>query len=311
MTGLLRRVIWRFRAITVPRPRILVYHRVARAPQPDTSGMYVSPEDFGEHLGLLRTRYHPMPMAQFLRRWRQGELPHNAVVVTFDDGYADNLTHALPILERFDVPGTFFVTSGYVGGRGEFWWDALERLLQPTTGMHARIRATLGLPSAPTDDPATFRACRGRLLALTVERRDALLADWNTAAGFRDPCRETHRVLDEEQLVALAKHPLVEIGAHSVSHPFLPSLCVADQVDEVVRSRTMLEAQTGGPVPYFAYPFGAGDDSSESAVQRAGFDCAFTTEWAPVVRGASRWRLPRLMMSGEVERLARALARTA
>jgi len=250
-------------------------------------------------------------MAQFLVAWRRKNLPRNAVVVTFDDGYADNLTHALPLLERFDVPATFFITTGYVGSGREFWWDALERLLESGAEMQARIGAALGLPAAQGNDAALFRVCRDRLLVVPVARREALLADWNSAAGFLDPCRETHRPLDEEQLVALAGHPLAEIGAHSVNHPFMSGLSHADQMDEVTKSRAMLEAQTGGPVPYFAYPFGESDEGSESAVRRAGFEGAFTAEWAPVRRSASQWRIPRLMMSGKVERLARALAHTA
>jgi peptidoglycan/xylan/chitin deacetylase (PgdA/CDA1 family) len=51
------------------------------------------------------------------------------VVVTFDDGYADNLHHAKPLLERYGIPATVFVTSDYIGQEHEFWGDKLERLL--------------------------------------------------------------------------------------------------------------------------------------------------------------------------------------
>jgi peptidoglycan/xylan/chitin deacetylase (PgdA/CDA1 family) len=107
---------------------ILLYHRVADL-KLDPQLLAVTPEHFAEHLEILRRYSRPMSLQGLLVALRNGCLPRQAVVVTFDDGYADNLHCAKPLLERYDVPATAFVTAGYVGSQREFWWDELERLI--------------------------------------------------------------------------------------------------------------------------------------------------------------------------------------
>jgi peptidoglycan/xylan/chitin deacetylase (PgdA/CDA1 family) len=110
------------------RPIILAYHRVA---DPDIHpwGLAVTPDRFQEHLALVRAMREPFSMSAFLQRLERGNLPANAVAVTFDDGYVDNLTTAKPRLERAGIPACVFVATGYVGGGKEFWWDELARII--------------------------------------------------------------------------------------------------------------------------------------------------------------------------------------
>ena len=116
------------------RAIILLYHRVADLLSPDPFLLGVTPQHFLEHLEILRKHGELMQLQQLTRALRNGDLPRRAVAITFDDGYANNLYHARPLLERFDAHATVFVTSGYVGEQREFWWDELERLLlQPGT----------------------------------------------------------------------------------------------------------------------------------------------------------------------------------
>ena len=82
----------------------------------------VAPGRFAEHMAVLRNNYNPVPLSQIC----QWDFSKNTVVVTFDDGYVDNLLWAKPILERFDIPATIFVTTGYVEDKRPFWWDELE-----------------------------------------------------------------------------------------------------------------------------------------------------------------------------------------
>src|SRR5262249_7442049 len=130
-----------------PRALILVYHRVADLPS-DPFQLAVSPKHLAEHMAILHRHYRPMALRQlvsFLRGDRSPARPRGltklaatlsgphfpcrTVVVTFDDGYQDNLVNAKPLMERWEVPGTVFVATGYVGKGREFWWDELERLV--------------------------------------------------------------------------------------------------------------------------------------------------------------------------------------
>ena len=116
-----------------PKPLILMYHRVADDPI-DHWGLAVSPCRFEEHLQVLRATRHSLPLTEFVRALVAGTLPPDAVALTFDDGYVDNLVAAKPRLAAADVPATVFVTTGYVDRSEAFWWDELARLILPEGG---------------------------------------------------------------------------------------------------------------------------------------------------------------------------------
>ena len=120
---------WRRLANAVAQPPlILMYHRIA-LDEIDPWHLCVSPQNFVAQMDVLRRRRRPMRLADLTHDLEEGRCPRGAVVVTFDDGYADNLVSALPVLEAFDVPATVFCTAGAVGRDEPFWWDRLAGLL--------------------------------------------------------------------------------------------------------------------------------------------------------------------------------------
>jgi signal transduction histidine kinase len=110
------------------RGLILLYHRVTDV-RPDPWLMCVTPRHFAEHLEVLREHGRTVKLARLVRALMDGAPLSGSVAVTFDDGYADNIESARPLLDRYDVPAAVFVTSGFVGGGTETWWDELERLV--------------------------------------------------------------------------------------------------------------------------------------------------------------------------------------
>src|SRR5262245_38761050 len=121
---------------------ILMYHRVTELPN-DPYLLAVTPKHFAEQLEVIRRYGVPMRLLQFVEVLRAGHIPNRAVVVTFDDGYADNLYQAKPLLARYEIPATIFVTAGQVGSQREFWWDELDRLLLQPGMLPARLRLHL------------------------------------------------------------------------------------------------------------------------------------------------------------------------
>ena len=126
--GRVRRIVQPVVNLFSPRVIILVYHRVADL-QSDPQLLCVKPKHFEEHLEVLRKRCRPTALQRIGPALFEQKRLCRGAIVTFDDGYADNLINAKPLLERYGVPATVFVTSGYVGQKREFWWDELERLL--------------------------------------------------------------------------------------------------------------------------------------------------------------------------------------
>ena len=116
-----------------PGSLILLYHRVAET-KTDPWALCVTPEHFAEHLQVLLNQRRAVPLERLAATDRAESAVRRSVALTFDDGYADNLHAAKPLLEQYDVPATVFVVTGDLGDTREFWWDELERLvLQPGT----------------------------------------------------------------------------------------------------------------------------------------------------------------------------------
>ena len=314
-----RRVLGRLGRRMTARAVILMYHRIGPA-DGDPWHLGVSPERFDEHLSVLTKVMHPLSMGQLVKALHERRLPRRAAVVTLDDGYADNLHTAKPLLERHRVPATVFVTSGYVGLPREFWWDELEGyvlhpdLLPPTLRLELGGRVhQLELGEAARYDEAQRRGDRTRrtweaaastrlgfyravweLLrsAPDSERRrglDALRA-W---AGHDGRARATRRPLARDELVALGRDGLVEIGAHSVSHPHLSTLDTAGQREEIQRCKAYLEGIVSRPVTSFAYPHGDFAPVTATLVREAGFASACSTVTASIGARSDAYALPR------------------
>jgi peptidoglycan/xylan/chitin deacetylase (PgdA/CDA1 family) len=281
-------------------PIILLYHRIASI-TPDPWDLCVTPEHFAEQLSVLKNEMHPQPLHQLIDPPR-GQVSRRLVGVTFDDGYADNLSIAKPLLEQFGIPATVFVVSGHVGGQREFWWDELEKILlqpgklpevlcltirgkcyvweidDPTGYTPASCERSHSSRAIGHDDPGKrqflYRALYELLQPLgTDERRDVVDTLFAWANVSPDP-RPSHQSMTRDQLQKVEHDSLVEIGAHTVNHPVLSALPVALQQHEIEQSKNDLEEICGRPITKFAYPHGAPSHYTADTiaiVKRAGF----------------------------------------
>jgi len=309
---------------TAPKAIVLLYHRVADL-RPDPWSLCVAPSHFAEHLDVLRQCSNPLRLQELVQALDTGRLSPRAVVVTFDDGYADNLHHAKPALERHDIPATVFITTGNIGQAREFWWDELERLLLQPGILPGELRLCIdgvvhqwNLAEAthysdedvhrdrdwiawgethPTARHQIYYALWEKLHPLPEDRRRDVLAeiaDWSHAAPNS---RLTHRSLDRAGVIDLARGGLVEVGAHTVTHPTLSALSAAAQRDEISASKALLEQVVDQPIVSFSYPFGRRTDYSDetvSIVRQAGFTAACSNFAGVVGHSTDRFQIPRV-----------------
>jgi peptidoglycan/xylan/chitin deacetylase (PgdA/CDA1 family) len=318
-----RRSARRLRRTFTSRALILMYHRVVNL-HSDPQLLCVTPEHFAKHLEILRRDYQPLSLLQLTKALGEGTLPSRAVVVTFDDGYVDNLENAAPVIRRYGIPATVFVTSGALGRQEEFWWDELDRLiLQPgvlpdplelrvggrayrwETGSSAIYTVDdarlhrgwhVERPVDPGPRQRLYRSLYDVLQPLSAEPRSCALDQLRTLAGVDSAGRSTHRALTVAEVVRLSQDGLIEVGAHTVTHPLLSTLPVATQRGEIEQSKACLEDVLGKPVITFSYPHGSRGAETVAIARAAGFACAGSSDPDPVWPDADPYQLPRVVV---------------
>ena len=279
------------------RAFVLLYHRIAE-PTSDPWQLCVSPAHFDEHLQVLRRRSRVLSLADIVESALNGNWPEDSVAITFDDGYADNIA-ATSVLEEMAFPATIFVSTGYIGGRREFWWDELDRLLLqpgvllPTVAVELGgdvVSFTLGDTARYTedaarrhqrwrayeDDPPSSRQAAyltlwERLVTQTESVQRNVLGQLADQGDPVTATRESRRPMTRDEIASIARSPLIGIGAHTVFHPALPALPMEAQRSEITSSKETLEAIAGRPIEGFSYPHGRYTAGSVDLVREAGF----------------------------------------
>jgi peptidoglycan/xylan/chitin deacetylase (PgdA/CDA1 family) len=314
----LRRVASKWRNQLYPCTIVLLYHRVADTAC-DPFGLAVSPKNFAEQAEVLSS----LGCVTRLPELYQRKVPRGRAVVTFDDGYADNLLAAKPILEKFGISATFFISTAYIGSNREFWWDELARVLLTPVSLPETLRVSAngkeycwhvgGCAKYPeavvshagwrSDQPAPttrhklFLKIHAELQPLShAERRD-IIDQVFEQSGLPTNARASYRPMTETELAELAGSPLMDIGSHTVTHPRLAALQEFEQRFEITRSRDILQEILARPVRTFSYPFGARDDYSPQTcaiLVDAGFELACTAFAGVLRRQIDRFQVPRM-----------------
>lgn len=290
------------------RTVILAYHgvlREARAASAYLCSNFVSESRFEAQVKHLRRCYAPITMSEVVEALEgRRTLPERAVVVTFDDGFANNYDVAFPILRSYGVPFTVFLTTGMIGrARAQLWTERIKRAvyLSSRTGVTVDVggrRARVSL----VDSDARERASRAILSVakrLPGAKRDQTVKSIEEAFGrpeLSNEDRERYAFLDWEQVREMAAAG-VEFGSHTVSHPILSTLDDATLACELVESRRQIEAQLGRPCDTFAYPNGGRGDfgaREQDALRRAGYRVALALTGGLVRADANPWAVERV-----------------
>ena len=336
LRGSARRLARRVRSHLAPGALLLLYHRIAEAAS-HPLGSCVTPAHFAEQMEVLRRCACPMPLGEMAAALREGRpLPRRAVAVTFDDGYAGDLRHARTALERFDIPATVFLISGAIGRVGEFWWDELARLLLaprslPRT-LHLafgveRRRWSLGKATYSAEEARRHRSWRFTGAPPPTARHAAYYEIWHLLHGLPEPERDEimgeirawsrapaedraeNLPLTEDEVRALAVGGLIELGAHTATHPPLSAHTAEVQRQEIQAGKARIEAVLGRPVASFSYPYGRYTPLTVELVRDAGFAYACSTAGRAIRSGADPLTLSRVgVQDGDGETFGRWLA---
>lgn len=284
---------------------VLLYHRVCEM-VPDHQQLCISPANFRQQVEHLKESYNILTAEEFhsiLAKKRQ--FPPRSVLLTFDDGYADNFLNALPILQSLNAQAIFYITTGLLDTTTEFWWDSLERVFFESQSLPPEIRLRLNdsLVNLPTNSSGrrmrAYRELHHHLKYSLPTQRAEIIHTLLRSASLPLEGRPANRVMSSAEVQRMAQFPSAVVGAHTHTHTPLRILSYEQRRDDILQSKTILENLTGQSVRNFSYPYGLKKDYDTESIRlcnELGFSMVSSNFYDQVHTWTDPFQLPRIIV---------------
>lgn len=275
---------------------VLVYHRIAKEIEFDTWNLAVKVENFEKQIKYIKENYQILRLDDNLKNVNE-----NSIVITFDDGYADNYWNALPILEKYQVPATIFVSTQNLGTDNFFYWDYIENCImsRKTSGSLVFQGERINIAEQRT---SIINRVRDVMKKAAQYRRKELLLEFindNPDLAMTKGGMSGYRSLTNDELKRLSESKYITIGAHGVTHTALACESTAMQKWEISESKNKLENIIDKEVNVFSYPYGGKFDYTKdtiSLLKEMGFKKA-VANWRGIVnKDTDLYQIPRTKM---------------
>jgi peptidoglycan/xylan/chitin deacetylase (PgdA/CDA1 family) len=280
----------------VPKVAIICHHRIGNGGVPYYSNF--SPEAFEAQIRFLRKHYRLLSMDDVCRELDEKRDASQAVAITFDDGYSDLYTHAFPILRRYGVPATVYLTAEAIESGEISWYDRIFVAAMATRRRNLTIGGdqprTLELSSRESRIHAAIEIVR-TLRGYSNHARIAACKALEEEAGA-PAAEQSNSMLSWTQIREMQKAG-ISFGAHTMTHPVVGRLSESEYQHELVASRDILEDRLQMPVEHFAYPFGTAsdiDDHTPSLMSNFGYRSSVSMIWGVNTPATDRYLLRRI-----------------
>lgn len=286
---------------------ILCYHRVV--PREKLEGVFSTPwmivyqDSFERQMQYLRDYYNVMTLSTYFLSIKNGErIPKKTVIVTFDDGWEDNYLHAFPVLKRYGIPATIFLTTGFVGTEKIFWPERVIFSLKNLAEQGADRALPVTLPGFFRES-SPGRNLEHDWLKWIETMKDMNDSERNVLVGKLEKLSpkmgasqiKSNRLMTWEQAREMRENG-IEFGSHGVTHRLLTSLNIADVRKEIQDSRKTMEKKLGVPVDSFAYPNGNYNERIIEILRDEGYALAVSTDPGLNSKHTDLFRLKRICM---------------
>jgi len=253
--------------------RVLPNEQVISDKSPN-SNLTLTESRFSEMLEFLSSRYQMIPLDLLVDHLQNGS-SEKVACLTFDDGYLDNIDHALPILEQFNCPATVYITTRFPEGDAWMWWYELWEYLQSKERLEIEFEGThrIWYCKDKLQKNRCYLDLSSWIMMLPLERQKVLLT---AVTETVERHQYSNLCLDWNDIKKLDEHPLVTIGAHTHSHPNLAQETEKTAREEILNSKLLLERRLGHSVDHFAYPFGSSLEAG-AREYRLAKECGFRT----------------------------------
>lgn len=260
----------------------------------------VTPTAFEAQIQHLASTASIITLQEYLDHIEEGKpLLNKSIVITFDDGYKDNLTIASRILQKYGIPATFFIATGYIGTGKMKWEDQLSCLIRRSKAEIVSLDflssdASLNIGS-DKDKFKVIDALVNVLGHLSQTERLKILDELRKQ--FKVKCdNQADIMMTWDDVRQLANNPMFSIGSHTVTHQHLTRIPLDDVVFEVTSSKKHLENEIRCPIKLFSYPYGDFNHDVITALQSAGYTSAGTIEYGQNSIYSDPFRLKRVLV---------------
>jgi peptidoglycan/xylan/chitin deacetylase (PgdA/CDA1 family) len=278
------------------------------------SYMKLHEKAFDDLLGRLAAAFDVISLHEALDRLAGGARGRNAVVVTLDDGYRDNYTHALPILKKHGVPATVFLETAAVDRRSLSWIQKFffvdkqrgseyiaHEYAHRTKDPHVASKLS---SAAFTSDNVEYALKKILKYEVDATERESIFDDLFKALGGEDPALLDGAYLNWDEVRAMAEEG-VTIGCHTMNHPILSTLTKEEARLEIREAKRLIEEKCGFEVDTFAYPWGRSWDFNDDTIEvlkEEGFVCGLAMDETSTIPGThDAYRLSRFPLPEQLD----------
>jgi peptidoglycan/xylan/chitin deacetylase (PgdA/CDA1 family) len=264
------------------RSYILAYHMVSD----DLNGFFpaISTQEFERQIRHLKENYVVIPLEDMAKKLSTGQSVRKCISVTFDDGFRDNYDIAYPILKKYQVPATIFLSTGFIGTWETPWFISFRSLFVRTVETQFKIelggRTVTYSWSCTEEKKAVSDKLMQYLQMCPNDERFSILSVLPSRLRVEPSGKKESLMLTWEQVREMSRSG-ISFGAHTVTHPVLSQVDTNVLRSEIESSKAEIESNTAQPVRTFAYPFGRKQHYPPAApiiLKSLGFSCAVTTE---------------------------------
>jgi len=268
-------------------PLILMYHKLKK-------------NEFEKQIKYLVSFYNIISLEEFLDFLEKNKpFKKNTVVITFDDGYLNNYNEVLPILKKFNLPATLFITTGLIGKRELAWWDQIRYIIDTTNIMNFKFEFDNLILNF------NLKTKKDKIEAVNILHKVMSKYDYNKRISSIKKLKQTLKTdikdFDLNEFLFMSwsqvtdfKNSGVEIGSHTVTHPFLSNISPNEIKKELKDSKLQIEKKIGTKVKSFCYPSGNFDQGVKTLVKKAGYRCACSIKLGFIDKESNLYELKRV-----------------
>lgn len=243
---------------------ILCYHRIT-APEQETVYLGIPQDVFERHVVFLKRYFDIVSFNEAMMRVRPGLGRKPLLVLNFDDGYRDNYLYAFPILKKYGITASIFLTVDYIGTKKSFWWDSVRDII-------VNSPKSAGLKE---DIAIIENINRSLKKLLNEEERYLKIQKLKQEFCFKEKSSKERDILNWREIKEMLSYG-IDFGSHTLTHPDLTSLKESEVKKEVLNSKKILEDRLRTNIYSFSYPYGFYNDDIKKIIKESSYSYART-----------------------------------